>query len=219
MNYMENLKADRSKFRWLPERYRQAIDEIETLKPGLESENMKAALELLPGLYDGGMVVLAGPIGCGKTFAACVLGALTSFHQGDFEETEYHNGQESKVIRTLWVRLEGKFLQARSILKAVFENEDYAKHSGILIVDDLGREHFTDKGFGIAEWDYFFDSRYSEMEPTIVTTNLTEEEFVEKYNRRIFDRLKECAQWLVFSGPSLRHHEEKKAVTQEAESG
>ena len=187
MTHIEILKSQLRRFKWLPERYLQAIREIEMIQPGLESDNMRAALELLPGLCAGGMAVLAGPIGCGKTFAACVLGALTSCYVPDC-----------------------KFVQARAVLKASFENQDYAKHRGLLIVDDLGREHFTDKGFGIAEWDYFFDSRYSAMQPTIVTTNLTEEEFVEKYNRRIFDRLKECAKWLVFSGSSLRKREEER---------
>jgi DNA replication protein DnaC len=148
---------------------------------------MQSALALLPGLFNGGMVILAGPIGSGKTFAACVLGVIVcNFCEGDD-----------------WIRLEGKFVQSHAILKAAFDNVDYATDP-FLIVDDMGREHFTDKGFGISEWDRFFDARYADMMPTIVTTNLTETEFEEKYNRRILDRLKECAEWIVFSGQSLR---------------
>jgi DNA replication protein DnaC len=166
---------------------------------------MRTIIAFLPHIFAGGMVILGGPIGSGKTFAACVLGALAYRHEEKYESTDYDlSGHEVKQEEFRSVILHAKFIQARAVLKATFENEDYAGFAGLLIVDDLGREHFTDAGFGISEWDHFFDARYSRLLPTIVTTNLTEEEFVEKYNRRILDRLKECAKWAVFSGPSLR---------------
>lgn len=171
----------------LPERAFLTLKDIDKKIPGMESESIKGIIENFDHLKAGGLIVLAGNYGCGKTVGA-LAGALL------YQNTDRRGMGLLRIVR------------ARAILKAAFDEgiDEYAKHRGVLVVDDLGREHFTDKGFGISEWDYFFDCRHSEMRPTIINTNLTSKQFTAKYNEAIYDRLKECAVWLNVKGKSLR---------------
>ena len=73
-----------------------------------------------------------------------------------------------------------------------------------LVIDDLGVEFNDAKGAFQSKLDRLLDSRYREFRRTIITTNLTAKGFSERYDGRIFDRLREGAQWQSVAGASLR---------------
>lgn len=154
----------------------------------VEKEGIQEIIKLIPHLMGdpgdlkGGMVVIAGLVGNGKTSTA-FAGAL--------------------LLRQRFLEI-----HPRSILKTAFgDNEAFEEiciDERCLIIDDFGTEHFSDKGWGIGEWDYFLNLRYKNKLRTIFTTNLTPEEFTEKYNDRMFSRLSKVAKWINLTGKSLR---------------
>lgn len=192
----------------IPARFHEALQEITTVEPGLKSGPCEFVLEHFESINSGNMLILAGHIGCGKTFAAYV-GLMLYVTIRSYRLTPAYSDLGEDVPESYSFHRSdrhGLVVTAHDVIKAAFDSNspDYPNFGGLLVVDDLGREHFTDKGFGISEWDHFFDRRYSQMLPTIITTNLSTDELVEKYNRRIYDRMRETATFGVFTGGSLR---------------
>jgi DNA replication protein DnaC len=201
----------------IPTIYWESLSNISAIKPGLESEPCKFVLAQISHLNEGGMLILGGSLGCGKTFAAYLALALFIAERAYRlipEQNKFNNDFEDEIIpehiEFRKVKTIGLIAKPRDILQASFsdERDKYSNFKGLLMIDDFGREHFTDRGFGIAEWDALIDSRYSWKYPTIFTTNLTDKELVEKYNNRILDRLREVAKWKQFAGQSLRKKSE-----------
>ena len=71
----------------------------------------------------------------------------------------------------------------------------------ILFVDDFGVDRSTER----AERDYYeiIDSRWENMRPTVISTNLSPEQIEKTYGARIFSRFKDF-KWILFDGPDLR---------------
>ena len=219
----------------IPRIYHSDFENLEKLNPGMDGTVIKMVLENLDVINDGRILVVSGPIGCGKTFAAFILTlwrewikyvepdyqkllqSIKEENWNDFEdeniETVVNHPEDSAYKIAIsnyykWThnKVRFKFHRAFDILKDAIRTDSraLAKSKQLVIIDDLGREYFTDRGFGIAEWDAFFDIRYSELYPTLITTNMTPEEFTEKYNERIYDRLKQIAEWITIKEKSMR---------------
>lgn len=173
----------------IPKRIREMIE----LKQIIDCEGLSEVEGKIDELVSGEIIIISGDAGCGKTVSSIYAGLRYS-------------------SKTSWIFY---FLTSREYLKAQFNggsyydkelNEDIQPEGveNLLIIDDLGREYFKDTGWGIDQWDSFFDKRYRDKLPTIITTNMTPEELVEKYNERILDRLRECGTWIGLSGKSQR---------------
>lgn len=192
----------------LSERVRIALNSLPELKPGIEGESMKAALGKIDVLREGGIVILQGRIGCGKTVAAYATLLMYQWpvyldRANDYDNLDHY--QKKYAQEFLQPSPQFKIIPARKILKNALDDPDiYALDKSLIMIDDLGTEYFTDKGWGISEWDYFFDCRYTNKLHTLITTNLTPDEFVIKYDQRILNRLKECAEWIPIKSGSLR---------------
>lgn len=85
-----------------------------------------------------------------------------------------------------------------------FENK--IRNTPLLVLDDLGAEY--DHTFIQAKVDAIIAERYNRMKATIITSNLPPKDILDRYQLRIFDRLKATNKLLVFNGPSLRQYEE-----------
>ena len=209
----------------------EILSTIADLEPGIDAVAIRIVIANIETLLNGEMLVLSGKIGCGKTIAATAGALLYQYREqyerrGRTESIKWENPGYCKWVdyekipgEDLPPQPEGveskypprfKITSSRAIIKAPFSPypNEFNDYCGCLVIDDLGREHFTDKGFGIAEWDYLIDRRYSEKLPAIITTNLAPDEFVEKYNNRILDRLKECAAWEEIAEKTLRKKRE-----------
>lgn len=75
---------------------------------------------------------------------------------------------------------------------------------GPLVIDDLGVEFLDRGGHFHSRLDELLDERYSQMRPTLITTNLNAQAFKERYGDRITDRIREGCEFVEFSGNSLR---------------
>jgi hypothetical protein len=78
------------------------------------------------------------------------------------------------------------------------------KKAGLLVIDDLGGEYVDDKGWFVRALNAVIDARYSACLKTILTTNLTAEQFKATYGERIADRIRESGRWRDIGGQSVR---------------
>lgn len=140
-------------------------------------------------------LVLCGPAGSGKTFAAihCLRAA---YRAGDVVEP---NGlMRWQHPSFLFVRARDLF---RDILSRNFDTVETASKVCLLVLDDLGAAYESD--FAVAELASIFDARWVRLSPTIVTTNMTPS-MIEKRYPLIWDRLSENLTVVRVVRPSLR---------------
>lgn len=126
-----------------------------------------------------GIAVLAGVPGCGKTVAATWLALRVQndrFAPSCIRATE--------LARLSW-----------------FEEEAIARwhDQRFLVLDDLGSE-----ATAIGVLDELVDTFYAELRVLVITTNLAQDAFRERYRERIWDRLRETGGWLPVRGTSRR---------------
>ena len=143
------------------------------------------------GFHDkAGNLLFSGNTGLGKTFlSACI--ARTVADQG------YSVVYESagKLFQTLEkARFEANEENRRAAAK-------YAE-CDLLIVDDLGTE--LPGQFVTAALYSLINDRLLETKPTIISTNLSEEELVRRYNPQIASRLRGSYKRVAFVGDDIR---------------
>lgn len=73
-----------------------------------------------------------------------------------------------------------------------------------LVIDDLGAEHLHEKSGFIALFDEVINARYAGLRQTVITTNMTAEDFRGRYGARVVDRIRERGQFVTVGGASLR---------------
>lgn len=135
-------------------------------------------------------LLIHGPAGRGKThFTYCLVREAIRLYG-------LHNVRWTKSKH-----LDDRILQAYNQFgDTAYTIRQYAEDP-ILFIDDFG----VDRSGERTERDYYelIDSRWENMKPTVITTNLTPELLEEKYGSRIFSRLKD-SKWIRFDGPDLR---------------
>lgn len=147
-------------------------------------------------------LVLYGPVGVGKSFAAaCVANELLekdrSVHMTDF----------SRIINTLWGVTDGKQKYLDSLI-------DY----DLLIIDDLASQRNTPYAMEIVM--NVIDNRYRSGKPLIVTTNLAAEELFKPTGlneQRIYSRICEMCIPVNCDGKDRRKTKMKKKAAEYSE--
>ncbi len=167
MNARETCFADSMLWKWSFENCDDPDDKLIL--------SMKKYCEHFDDLYtDGCGLVLYGPVGTGKTYAAaCVANELIE------KGISVHLTDLSRVINTLWDQKDGK----QKYLDRLNSFE-------LLIIDDLAAERNTPYANEIIM--NVIDSRCKSGKPLIVTTNLTAEELfkpTDMCRQRIYSRI------------------------------
>lgn len=135
-------------------------------------------------------LLIHGPAGRGKThFTYCLVREALRLYG-------LHHVQ--------WIKskaLDDRILQAFNQYGDTSYTIQQFCEDGILFIDDFGVDRSTER----TERDYYelIDTRWENMRPTVITTNLTPELIEEKYGSRIHSRLKDST-WIRFEGPDLR---------------
>ena len=139
---------------------------------------------------EAGNLLFSGNTGLGKTFlSACIAGVVAD--QGFSVVYE----SAGKLFQTLEkARFEGSDENRRAAAK-------YAE-CDLLIVDDLGTE--LPGQFVTASLYSLINDRLLENMPTIISTNLNEEELVRRYNPQIASRLRGSYRRVAFVGDDIR---------------
>ena len=76
----------------------------------------------------------------------------------------------------------------------------------LLLIDDVGKEpaEFLDYGNVYKVFEDMMQYRYNNRLGTIITSNLSRDNFAEVYGARNFDRMLECTKWVAFAKGSFR---------------
>lgn len=133
-------------------------------------------------------LVLAGPVGVGKTVAA------------GWWLSEVSQGLDASPVLT------NRWWPATEIAALDYYGEDFQKLLRVptLVLDDQGPEFADRAGMLSSKMDRLIDARYREELRTLVTTNLNAKQFAQRYDERIASRFREDAWFCELRGDDLR---------------
>ena len=159
-------------------------------------------------------LILQGNKGNGKTTTARSVATLfSSLSNNATRYLKENRWQMRKEDVMLYEHLEYApqwvFVTAQELVDMATrqpERYEVIKTSPCLIIDEMGLEPTFAKVYGteITPIADVLAHRYNIMLPTIITTNLNNEEIQQKYGARIEDRLREICGRLVYRNPSFR---------------
>lgn len=120
-------------------------------------------------------LVFCGNPGIGKTY---FCSALMEWALKTFQSVRYHN--EKELLARLRQAVKESYDDYGNVLKYLMDDD-------LIILDDVGSQKYS-------EWteEIIFDTldmRYNSMKPTIVTSNLSEKDFRDRFHHRIPSRL------------------------------
>lgn len=72
------------------------------------------------------------------------------------------------------------------------------------VLDDVGHEHRTDTEFAADALSQLLRSRYDSGRPTVITTNLSDQQWAAAYSEPLRSFMAQACRTLVFTGPDLR---------------
>ena len=129
-------------------------------------------------------VMIAGPVGVGKTYAACAA--------------------SRRLVDRGWPFA---FLSVKSMFAGRYERDiaDRAATVGLLLLDDLGSERGSD--FTDERLLWLIDERWSNGRPVIATTNVALDQFDRVVGERVLSRLIGAGSVVLrMSGPDRRRN-------------
>jgi DNA replication protein DnaC len=150
------------------------------------------------GVTEGRALLILGPVGTGKTFAAAaIMRDIIQRTADDATPPSCVFASAPNLVNRI------RFADYADRLEAM----ETVTHAGILVLDDLSLEADTDTTRGIL--DEIIYEREGNLRPTIITANKRPESFKDIFGERIADRL--LSPWAtvyVITGPSLRGRKE-----------
>jgi len=145
----------------------------------------------------GNLVVLSGSPGCGKTTAAAVW-----IHAYIADKANWDLSWTPTLVgpKPMWMSA------ARLSRFPKYDEEAMRRllRTPRLVLDDLGVEYMDDKGAYMSLLDEVLNERYAGRRPTVLTTNLTAEDFKARYGARIADRIREVGRFVSLGTKSYR---------------
>src|SRR5690606_12667704 len=171
----------------------------------------------------GGILLLLGSKGTGKTTAAAwglsMLGVTTwprcfcdrCRGGGPSEDCFVGAGHRARVADEELNPTKARFVKAGHLAAALHRpggdaTWDEVRKVYALAIDDLGREYSDQHGRWQAERDLVIDDRHERRLPTGITSNLSPEEFRQRYGERIADRIRQMGLVVLCVGESLRRN-------------
>lgn len=155
------------------------------------------------------LLVLAGDVGTGKSLAA----AWALWDRLVMSTPKNPWGQKIAPDVRLWIA-------APHLARLTAWSDEVAEceRSPLLVLDDLGEEEASPKSIAILS--SLITTRMANGLPTIITTNLDQKTFRDRYGERIIDRIRQSGLdengkskwWVRCTGPSLRGKVEPKPV-------
>ena len=154
------------------------------------AENIEQTAQWMLGPWVKTSLLLQGTVGSGKT---SLMDALYNLYHKSF----------SRIYKcdALFV-----FKQYKAMLNKEPSMYEELKKANYLFLNDLGIEpaqcrDYSEDYTPVPELIY---DRYERQRQTVISTNLSDQQLVERYGKRILDRFKEMCEKIVFTGPSYR---------------
>lgn len=156
----------------------------------------------ITGKTKGYGLLLVGGCGNGKTTMLKAIKAVVDrleFRDEEFSDTD------------ITVRL----INATDISRMCVRDERSYKdlcYTPILAIDDFGTEQTTVTNYGntIHPLGELISKRYERGMFTIISTNLTDGQIDSTYGRRVYGRICEMCERVVFQSPNFRHREQRQ---------
>lgn len=175
-----------------PERYKGVKWED---APEKVREMFQATFETRRGMY------IHGEVGTGKTHIAYAL-------KGRFDDPS--KGRWSRFWNTTELLREIRRDFDRSPYEKTHADSELMRYDGLLFLDDVGSEKISD---WVAETFYMIvNRRYTEMLPTIITSNLPIPALAERIGDRTASRIVEMCEIVELVGPDRRIQNQKKTT-------
>ena len=163
------------------------------------NERMAHILSFAQGYTDcpKANLIFSGNTGTGKTMLANLI--ATTFIKQEKSVLILRSSQICEQARATW----NKYTQTTE--QALIE---YWVSVDLLVIDEFGEADMA-LGAEMAKADRermsrIIDGRYAKKLPTIITTNLTKEQMIQKLGDRAWDRLQENAVFIAFNWQSYR---------------
>lgn len=200
---------------YIPQRFKEKS--FDNYKPSEKNEKVyKEVLNFARKFYDhyenGGWLLMKGRYGTGKThLAIAIIKKAAYWFASNYAEkrTDYPVDAiaTKENLRPILFKNVTDLLQ--NIKKAynhidVDEDQVMWKYQTkpLLVIDDLGAEKPSDwqqeKLYSI------LDYRYRELKPTVITTNYSMGELIDRVSQRVVERIQEASQKTGFRGESYR---------------
>jgi DNA replication protein DnaC len=156
---------------------------------------LKAVRELLDGSAKQPGLLLSGTVGSGKTHLACI--ALQEMIVRQCKAARFLS-----ISRTYFARLRDTFSEESESYGQTWQVLDQLCNMPFLLIDDFGTQRGT-------EWENemiyeLIDARYTEERPTIVTTNISVEDFKRRDNDRVCSRILHMCRPIAMTGSDYR---------------
>lgn len=150
-------------------------------------------------------LLLLGTPGTGKTMLSTLIlkDLLSQGYKGFF--TTFHTLLD--YFTAGWTSPE---------LKAWFDGK--VRNAGVLVIDDMGREHKGRIEIAQSTLDYVLRARVASSRPTILTSNLSLEQIGELYSRNALSLISESAITIDFVGEDYRPTQKSSRI-EEARQG
>lgn len=149
--------------------------------------------------------LLVGGFGTGKTVAASAVLKMAR------RPVYFWDHDKDKSVQSwAYSNSQGLFVRAAELSStSPFAEEGRGHWSRVrrvpwLVVDDLGMERIDNAGIWQEQFDLLMDCRYSERRKTVLSTNLSQEAFGQRYLGRVLDRVQHDGVVVICGHESMR---------------
>lgn len=146
-------------------------------------------------------LLLTGLPGRGKTAAAAAVACEVRRGGKSVYFTRWADFVQQS--RDLYGRL-AKGVSAPEELSRALHAADRVRTSFLVVLDDVGQERITDTGYGTELLESTLRERYDDGRPTIVTTNLTSQQWTSRYSGPLRSFIGQACRILAFTGRDFR---------------